>query len=213
MSTAALKAQGTTLHIASGTSGAKTVTAITQAFTAAVSSTAHGLTKGDRVTFASVVGMTQINSLTGTVIDSATNTFVVNIDTRAFTAYTSGGTATPATWSKVGECKDISAGGASVNEIDVTDLDSTGKEFFPGLQDSGDLTVEINYLPTDAGQSAARSAFEGSVIKSYKITTPQGTTYTFEALVKNFPTIPKASVDGVQSGSIALKISGSVTKA
>jgi len=213
MSISALKAQGTTLHIGSGTSGAKNITAITKAFRAEVSSTSHGLVKGDRVTFASVGGMTEINTLVGTVIESATNTFVVDIDSRLITTYTSGGTATPVTWSKVGECKDISAGGASVNEIDVTDLDSTGKEFFPGLQDSGDLTIEINYLPTDAGQTAARSAFEGSEIKSYKITTPQGTTYTFSALVKNFPTIPKASVDGVQSGSISLKISGSVTKA
>jgi hypothetical protein len=213
MSINALKAQGTTLHIGSGTSGAKTVTAITKAFKAEVSSTAHGLVKGDRVTFASVGGMTEINTLTATVMDAGTNTFVVDIDSRLFTTYTSGGTATPVTWAKVGECKDVSAGGASVNEIDVTDLDSTGKEFFPGLQDSGDVTVEINYLPTDAGQGAARTAFEGSQIKSYKITTPQGTTYTFNALVKNFPTIPKASVDGVQSGSITLKISGSVTKA
>ena len=213
MSTAALRAQGTTLHIASGTSGAKTITAISKAFRAEITSTAHGLSKGDRVTFASVVGMTEINGLSATVVDAGVNTFVVTTDTRLFTTYTSGGTATPVTWSKVGECKDIGAGGASVNEIDVTDLDSTGKEFFPGLQDSGDLTVEINYLPTDVGQDAARSAFEGSEIKNYKITTPQGTTYTFEALVKNFPTIPKASVDGVQSGSISLKISGSVTKA
>ena len=213
MSTNALRAQGMTLHIGTGDGSAKTITAITKAFQAEVSSTSHGLSKGDRVTFASVGGMTEINGLTGVVVDAGTNTFVVGIDTRAFTTYTSGGTATGVTWTKVNECKDISAGGASVNEIDVTDLDSTGKEFFPGLADNGDLSLEINYLPSDAGQAAIRAAFEGSEIKDYKITSPQGTTYTFEALVKNFPTIPKASVDGVQSGSISFKISGSVTKA
>ena len=213
MSTNALKAQGMTLHIGTGDGTAKNITALSKAFRAEVTSNAHGLAKGDRVTFAAVGGMTEINGLTGTVIDSGLNTFVVDIDSRAFTTYTSGGTATGVTWTKVNECKDISAGGASVNEIDVTDLDSTGKEFFPGLADNGDLSLEINYLPSDAGQAAIRTAFEASEIKDYKITSPQGTTYTFEALVKNFPTIPKASVDGVQSGSISFKISGSVTKA
>ena len=213
MSTNALKAQGMTLHIGTGDGTAKNITALSKAFRAEVTSNAHGLAKGDRVTFAAVGGMTEINGLTGTVIDAGVNTFVVDIDSRLFTTYTSGGTATGVTWTKVNECKDISAGGASVNEIDVTDLDSTGKEFFPGLADNGDLSLEINYLPSDAGQAAIRTAFEASEIKDYKITSPQGTTYTFEALVKNFPTIPKASVDGVQSGSISFKISGSVTKA
>lgn len=213
MSTNALKAQGMTLHIGTGDGTAKNITALSKAFRAEVTSNAHGLAKGDRVTFAAVGGMTEINGLTGTVIDAGLNTFAVDIDSRAFTTYTSGGTATGVTWTKVNECKDISAGGASVNEIDVTDLDSTGKEFFPGLADNGDLSLEINYLPSDAGQAAIRTAFEASEIKDYKITSPQGTTYTFEALVKNFPTIPKASVDGVQSGSISFKISGSVTKA
>ena len=213
MSTNALKAQGMTLHISTGNGVAKNITAITKAFRAEITSNAHGLAKGDRVTFAAVGGMTELNGLTGVIVDTGLNTFVVDIDTRAFTTYTSGGTATGVTWTKVNECKDISAGGASVNEIDVTDLDSTGKEFFPGLADNGDLTLEINYLPSDAGQAAIRTAFEASEIKDYKVTSPQGTTYTFEALVKNFPTIPKASVDGVQSGSISFKISGSVTKA
>jgi hypothetical protein len=213
MSTNALKAQGMTLHIGTGDGTAKNITAITKAFRAEITSNAHGLAKGDRVTFAAVGGMTELNGLTGVIVDTGVNTFVVDIDTRAFTTYTSGGTATGVTWTKVNECKDISAGGASVNEIDVTDLDSTGKEFFPGLADNGDLTLEINYLPSDAGQAAIRTAFESSLIKDFKVTSPQGTTYTFEALVKNFPTIPKASVDGVQSGSISFKISGSVTKA
>lgn len=213
MSINALKSQGTTLHIGSGTSGAKTVTAITKAFQAEVSSAAHGLAKGDRVTFASIVGMTELNGQTATVVDAGVNTFVINVDSRTYTTYTSGGTATPVTWSKMAEIKDINPSGATVNEADVTDLDSTGKEFFPGLQDSGDVSLEVNYLPTDAGQAAARTAFEGSEIKPYKITSPQGTTYTFNALLKSFPTIPKASVDGVQSGTISLKISGSVTKA
>lgn len=213
MSQNALKSQGTTLHIETGSGGAKNITAISKAFRAEVTSTSHGLAKGDRVTFASVGGMTEINTLTATIVDTGTNVFCVDIDSRAFTTYTSGGTATPVTWTKFGDVKDINPSGASVNEIDTTDLDSTGKEFFPGLPDNGEVTLEVNYVPTDAGQDACRTVFEAMEVKGYKITSPQGTTYTFDALAKNFPTIPKASVDGVQSGTITLKISGSVVKA
>lgn len=76
--------------------GAKSVatgtTAITQAVAAQVTSTTHGLAVGDTVVFDSVVGMTQINSMVGVVLTVPdANTFTVNIDTTAFTAYSSGG--------------------------------------------------------------------------------------------------------------------------
>ena len=60
MSANALSAQGATLTI--GTTGsAKTITAITKANPAVVTSTAHGLTDGTVVTISSVAGMTEIN--------------------------------------------------------------------------------------------------------------------------------------------------------
>lgn len=69
------------------------ITAITQAASAIVTVGTHTFVVGDVVEFSGVVGMTQINGLIGTVtaIDAATIT--VNINSTAFTAYTSGGTA------------------------------------------------------------------------------------------------------------------------
>ncbi len=75
--------------IAAGTS----VTAITKANVAQVTSTAHGLSVGDAVYITGVSGMTQINNVIGivdTVIDA--NNVTISINTSAFTAYTSGGT-------------------------------------------------------------------------------------------------------------------------
>ena len=77
-------------------STAKTITGITQAAQAVVTSAAHGLLATARVRFASVAGMTQINGLYATVLSVTTNTFTVELDTSAFTAYSSGGTATGA---------------------------------------------------------------------------------------------------------------------
>jgi hypothetical protein len=74
-----------------------TITGITNAAQASITAT-HAFTAADvgvtTVGFHQVVGMTQINTLTG-VIQSVTSTtsFTVNINTTAFTAYVSGGEA------------------------------------------------------------------------------------------------------------------------
>jgi hypothetical protein len=78
------------------------ITAISQASSAVVTfSASTGVSPwgvGTQLTFASVGGMTQINGLTGTVTaiggTSGAWTATVNINSSAFTAYTSGGTAT-----------------------------------------------------------------------------------------------------------------------
>lgn len=74
-----------------------TITNISQAANASITAT-HAFTSADIgvtvVSFHGVVGMTQINTLTG-VIQSVTSTtsFTVNINTTGFTAYSSGGIA------------------------------------------------------------------------------------------------------------------------
>lgn len=74
-----------------------TITGISQAANASITAT-HAFTSADigvtTVTFHGVQGMNQINTLSG-VIQSVTSTtsFTVNINTTAFSAYTSGGIA------------------------------------------------------------------------------------------------------------------------
>ena len=74
-----------------------TITGISKAANASITAT-HAFTSADigvtTVTFHGVVGMTQINTLSG-VIQSVTSTtsFTVNINTTNFTTYTSGGIA------------------------------------------------------------------------------------------------------------------------
>lgn len=207
----AISAQGSKLYIASGTSGAKNITSLSKAFNAEVGSTAHGLTAGDRVTFATVGGMTEINGITATVLSAAANTFVVNVDSRAFTTYTSGGTATPIAWTQIKELKDFSPSGASASSQDVTDLDSTAREFRPGLPDNGDFSFDINYKDTDPGQAALLAAFAALATKPFKLVDPTATAFTFDAFVTKFPTVPKGGVDKVLEGSVTLKITGAVT--
>lgn len=79
----------------------QTITAVTQAASGvATLSTGGGsnpFAVGNTITFASIVGMTQLNGLVGTVTaiggTSGAWTVTFNINTTAFTAYASGGTA------------------------------------------------------------------------------------------------------------------------
>lgn len=213
MSASAISAQGSTVHIATGTGGAKNITAATKAFRCELTSTSHGLVKGDRVTIASVVGMTELNGNTYTVIDAGTNVFVIDVDSRAFTTYTSGGTATPVTWTEISNIKDFKPSGSTATEIDVTDLASTAKEFATGLRDNGSFSMSIFVVPTDAGQAAVKTKFDSSLAGTFKLTTPDAKTYTFNAQVKSFPTIGDGSVDAVITGSIELRLSGAITVA
>lgn len=69
-----------------------TITNITQAASAVVTVSApHTLQIGEAVSFAGVVGMTQINALTGIISAITSTTLTVNINSSGFTAYGSGG--------------------------------------------------------------------------------------------------------------------------
>ncbi len=215
MSIAAQLAQNSKLFI-SGTAGAaKTITAISAGFPATVTSAAHGLANGDVVVIAGVVGTmgtdatNGVNGKTFVINHVLAGSFVIEANTTGL-VYTSGGTATPNTWTQVKELKGIKPGGASASKIDVTDLDSTAKEYRSGLMDNGTLGADIHILESDPGQIAMLAAFTNATANTYKVVTPSKTR-TFAGTCTKFPTIPDSSVDGVQTGSLEIQISGAIT--
>jgi uncharacterized phage protein (TIGR02218 family) len=75
--------------------GVKTanITAISKAASAVISFASHPFVVNDVVAISGVAGMTQINGLQGTVTATTSTSITVNIDSSAFSTYTSGGTA------------------------------------------------------------------------------------------------------------------------
>jgi hypothetical protein len=72
----------------------KTITAITKADPAVVTSTAHGFVNDEEIIIQSVGGMTELNKRVFTVANVTANTFELEgIDSTSYTTYTSGGTA------------------------------------------------------------------------------------------------------------------------
>jgi hypothetical protein len=219
MSSSAVKSQGTTLHIAGTAGGAKNISAISVGNPTIITSNAHGLANGDVVAIASItgtVGTDATNGLNGksfTVEHKTTNTFAVNVDSTGL-AYTSGGTATPSSWIKVGDVTDIKGGQDSVSDIVRTDLDSSNVEKDPGLDEFAPVTIEVHCVDSDTGLAAIEAAYTAKSTKSFKITHPSGSTpvRTFSAWVKSVPHIGNIPLNGVITGSVELQRTTVVTK-
>lgn len=210
MTSSAIIAQGSKLEINTSTAGAKTLTAITQANPAVFTSTAHGLGKGDVVSLAAIVGMTQLNGFTGVVQYVTANTFVLQgVDSTGFSAYTSGGTATPVAWTQIANIKDFSGQDGSGAIIDVSNLQSTGKEKLIGLLDEGQFSLNLDLDPADNGQNALLSARTSQAKKQFRLTLPSANTFTFNAFVKKASAA--GGVDASLKRAVDLEITGSGT--
>ena len=124
-----------------------------------------------------------------------------------------GDAASPEVYTTIPEVVNIQGPGGQANEIDVTDLNSTAKEFRMGLQDEGSITMDILYIPGNAVHAGLRSDRAAQTLRNFRITftdSPQ-TTWTFGAFVLGFEI--SNAVDDVTKASVTLRVSGSVTEA
>lgn len=93
-------------------------------------------------------------------------------------------------------------------DIDVTTLASTAKEFRQGLSDEGGFTIELMRDPSDLGQIEFLTARAAQSVETCVLTLPSGDVATFDAYVKSVSS--NGGVDGVVTGSAALKVTGPV---
>jgi hypothetical protein len=213
MPSTAISAQGTIVQIASGTGSPITITAGAIGNPTIFTASAHGFALGDPVAIASVAGTmaTSVNGLTWTVVFKTTNTFAIAFDSTGLT-YTSGGTATAATFTAIANVKSISdLESGSASEIDVTNLASTAKEFRLGLADNGSFSLTIDHSNADAGQALLQAKRISGAAVNMKVILPSGTTPTasFSALVKKFS--KTAAVDGVVGATCDVRVNGAIT--
>ncbi len=205
-----ISAQGSTIEIATGTGGAKTITAISVGNPAIVTSAAHGLVNGDVVVLAGIVGtMSALNGITYSVSNVTASTFALLAANTTGLAYTSGGTATPNTYTKINGFLSYDGFDGSAGDLDVTDLDSVAMEFIAGLVDNGKFGFELKRIKADAGQIALRASLVAGTLKGYRLTLPDTTVATFNALCKTMPVA--GGVNAVMKGKVDLKISGAVS--
>ena len=116
------------------------------------------------------------------------------------------------TWdgTTIGEVTGFSGPGGSASIIDVSHLGSTRREKRMGLPDEGQLTLELNLVPADAGQIKLREdrADREKRTAELYLTDQSGTILTFDAFCTQFSI--QGGTDAKISGSVSLEITGKV---
>ena len=127
------------------------------------------------------------------------------------TVFSRGDAASPEVFTAVGDVVSISGPAVTKDEIEVTALDSTSKEFIGALDDPGEITLELNWNPQDSEHVSLRTDTEGSAVLNYRVvwSDVSGTTVDFSAEVMEF-TVSTEANDAVKA-SCRLKISGALT--
>lgn len=209
----AQKSQQSYLSVATAQGSTDTITAITNADPGQVTSATHGNADGSVGIITGVVGMTQVNNRAFVVAATATNTFTLKgVKTsvaQGYGVYASGGIWTPQTMMEVGEVVGItSAFDGEAQDIDVTNLRSTGKEYLTGLPEFGNVSLELT-LPAseDAGQERLRDLRETQTVAAFTITLASGQVAAFTGLVKSFA-LSGLVVDGAVKATCSIKVTG-----
>lgn len=215
MAATAYSAQGSKLYIGTGTGSAVVPSAITVGNPTILTSAAHGQTNGTAVTLAGFTGAdaATLNGQVAIIQFKTTNTFAVAIDTSGKTITVSGSpTATPVTYTQVKNLKQYSGLDGAASDLDATNLDSTAKEWIPGIIDNGQFTVTVDDDPADAGQVAVL-AKQGVAGTLFKIVLPSAASLpnvAFTGYIKKFSMT--GGVDKILERGIDVKITGAVTR-
>lgn len=97
------------------------------------------------------------------------------------------------------------------NEIDVTDFNSTAKEFLLGLREEGEFSFEMLADYADAAQNEIRSLYASGALGVFLITFANGWNLGFSARVKSYG--ESAGVDDALRATASIKVTGAITRA
>jgi len=113
----------------------------------------------------------------------------------------------------IAELTDISGPTLDADELDVTSHSSVDgyREFIQGLKDAGEVTIEGNFIPANATQSATDgllSDYDSGVVRNFQLVFPDTdtTTWGFSAIITAFE--PSAPVEEVLTFTATLKVTG-----
>ncbi|WP_263146082.1 ubiquitin-activating E1 FCCH domain-containing protein [Pseudomonas sp. RIT-PI-AD] len=185
------------------------ITAVTRANPAVVTAAGHGLSAGQVVRVADVLGMTQLNDKTYVVANPQTDTFELQgVDASAYNLYASGGKASALSMLETVEHKSYSGFDGQASEVDTTTLVSKAKEKTLGLRDFGGMSIEINRVDDEAFQVEANLAAKDGEPRWFSLIKRNGFTKVWQGYVRSFS--DTGAVDGVNGGTLSVTISGEV---
>lgn len=116
-------------------------------------------------------------------------------------------------WLPIAEVFDISPPSDTVDQVDVTHMQSPNRrrEFVPGLSDPGSASFEMNFVPGSASDLLIQEIRATGEQVVCRITFPKGQTWIFTGQVESYePAIPN---EDKMTASVSFKVSGSTVAA
>ena len=122
-----------------------------------------------------------------------------------------GSGASPQVYTTVAEVLRCGPIGSTNPEVDVTNLDSTAKEYIAGLADGNTVEFDVNYIRGTQQDSLRTSQAAGSTVNMKMVwPTSPNTTAVFDLVLLQFE-MGETTPDSQITASISGRISGSIT--
>lgn len=126
-----------------------------------------------------------------------------------------GNGATPTeVFTSIPEITTMSGPGGSAAVKDTTSLLDTAKTKRMGLADEGQISFDINYIPSDAQHTALRAARAARTLHNFQLVFTDGpspTTWSFSGYVTGF-TLQGVQVDGTLGAKVTIEVSGAIVE-
>lgn len=117
-----------------------------------------------------------------------------------------GGDESPTVYTAIPQAVNINGPTASANEIDVTNLSSSAKEYVTGLVDYGQVTFDVILDRNNSIHSGLKNDLDNNTIRSYQIETPDGVVESFEARVSGLD--QNIQTDDAVKATVTLRLTG-----
>lgn len=202
------KWSGVAVTVQTALAVAKTITAITKASPAVVSSTAHGYSNGDYILMAAQ-GMWQVNYRAFRVASVATDSFALEgVDSTNFATFVSGSCQKVTLGASISTLTDVSASGGEAGEIDVTTIHDLQRVTENDIPSASVFSFQSIWDPADAGLAELKKANDEQGSRVILFAYPNGKKLVFNAGV-SAPLNPTGSAQDVVKTPITFRAKGS----
>lgn len=129
------------------------------------------------------------------------------------TLFKAGNGATTESFSTIAEVKSISGPKISLEMLEATHMESPSgfREWLPSFKDGGEVSLQLNFLPSNSGHKAITTDMAARTKRNFKIVWPNAapTTWSFSGYYTAFE--PSAGVSDMLAAAVTVRLTGSVT--
>lgn len=199
------------VNMQSALATAVTITGITKANPAVVTSTAHGLVNGD-VVFLTISGMAQLDDKVVRVANKTNDTFELEgVNSTNFDTF-SAGTAEKITFgTSVTTATTINASGGDFDFIDTTTIHDNTKKQIPGLPNAISYQFDNIWDAADAGLLAMKTASDSQGKRAFKFQFGTGGKILYFAGYVGCSMLPGGQAQGLVTTSAVITMNGTPT--